>query len=56
MLSSAPVPAPDASKMPSKVFRQVELAEIIHIPVGNFFCREELTQVFLTLPVLSTYP
>lgn len=35
VLSSAPVPALDASKMPGKVCRQVELAEIIHMPVGN---------------------
>lgn len=35
VLSSAPVPAPDASKMPGKVCRQAGLAEIVHMPVGN---------------------
>lgn len=37
MLSRAPVSEPDASKMPSKVCKQLELAETIHMPVGIFF-------------------
>lgn len=62
VLSSAPVSAADASKVPGKVYGQVGLAGTLLMPVGNFFLHRRdsehsfLTQVFMTLPVLSAYP